>query len=54
MTHPDSSAFYAGLATRLDESRRDGLFKTERVLASRQETEVVCDDGVIRITKNGP
>jgi glycine C-acetyltransferase len=41
--------FYADLDQRLDKVRADGLFKTERVITSRQGPEVVCDDGVRRI-----
>jgi glycine C-acetyltransferase len=37
--------FYTGLQTRLDELRAQGLYKDERVLASRQGSTVVCDDG---------
>jgi glycine C-acetyltransferase len=37
--------FYAGLEGNLAALRRDGLFKTERVITSRQGAEVVCDDG---------
>jgi glycine C-acetyltransferase len=43
------SNFYADLARRLDKARAEGLFKTERVITSRQGPEVVCDDGVKRI-----
>lgn len=38
-------AFFDGLAGKLDNLREQGLFKPERVIASRQGTEVVCDDG---------
>ncbi len=38
-------AFYAGLEQDLLKLRDTGLFKPERVLASRQGAEVVCDDG---------
>jgi glycine C-acetyltransferase len=38
-------AFYAGLRQNLDELRAQGLYKQERVLASRQGSTVVCDDG---------
>ncbi len=41
--------FYADLSQRLDSARREGLFKSERVIISRQGPEVVCDDGVTRI-----
>ncbi|RJF98320.1 glycine C-acetyltransferase [Noviherbaspirillum saxi] len=37
--------FYARLAQGLDTLREQGLFKPERVIASRQGAEVVCDDG---------
>jgi glycine C-acetyltransferase len=37
--------FYAGLRQNLDELRAQGLYKQERVLASRQGSTVVCDDG---------
>jgi len=40
-----SQAFYAQLADGLNSLRQAGLFKPERVLASRQGAEVVCDDG---------
>ena len=41
--------FYASLEQRLDVTRHEGLFKSERVIVSRQGTEVTCDDGVTRI-----
>ena len=37
--------FYTGLQSRLDALRAQGLYKDERVLASRQGSTVVCDDG---------
>jgi glycine C-acetyltransferase len=37
--------FYEQLAQGLDGLREQGLFKPERVIASRQGAEVVCDDG---------
>ncbi|KRB87604.1 glycine C-acetyltransferase [Noviherbaspirillum sp. Root189] len=37
--------FYTGLAAGLENLREQGLFKPERVIASRQGAEVVCDDG---------
>lgn len=37
--------FYAGLQRTLDDLREQGLYKQERVLASRQGSAVVCDDG---------
>ena len=39
------NAFFTGLDENLANLQRDGLFKPERVLASRQGAEVVCDDG---------
>ncbi len=38
-------AFYEQLANGLDGLREQGLYKPERVIASRQGAEVVCDDG---------
>ena len=38
-------AFYAGLEQNLSALREQGLYKQERVIASRQGAEVVCDDG---------
>lgn len=38
-------AFYTRLAGSLDQLREQGLYKPERVIASRQGAEVVCDDG---------
>jgi len=38
-------AFYIGLQGSLDGLREQGLYKQERVLASRQGSMVVCDDG---------
>lgn len=40
-----TSAFYAGLQQNLAALKEQGLFKPERVLASRQGAEVTCDDG---------
>jgi glycine C-acetyltransferase len=37
--------FYTGLQSNLDALREQGLYKQERVLASRQGSTVVCDDG---------
>lgn len=37
--------FYTGLEAGLDNLRKQGLFKPERVIASRQGAEVICDDG---------
>ena len=41
----DKSTFYTGLNASLEQLRNDGLYKQERVIASRQGAEVVCDDG---------
>jgi len=38
-------SFFKGLDDNLQNLRRDGLYKPERVIASRQGAEVVCDDG---------
>jgi glycine C-acetyltransferase len=38
-------AFYSGLQQKLDTLKQEGLYKPERVLASRQGAEVVADDG---------
>ena len=38
-------SFYQGLQANLDALREQGLFKSERVLASRQGSQVTCDDG---------
>ncbi|MFD2272224.1 glycine C-acetyltransferase [Undibacterium arcticum] len=38
-------AFYAGLDDKLGKLRQDGLYKSERVIASRQGAQVACDDG---------
>jgi glycine C-acetyltransferase len=38
-------AFYTSLQGSLDTLREQGLYKQERVLASRQGSTVVCDDG---------
>ena len=37
--------FFTGLATNLETLREQGLYKPERVMASRQGSSVVCDDG---------
>jgi glycine C-acetyltransferase len=37
--------FFDSLQNNLDQLREKGLYKAERVLASRQGAEVVCDDG---------
>lgn len=39
------SSFYTGLQNNLDQLRAQGLFKPERVLASRQGAEVMGEDG---------
>jgi len=38
-------SFYTGLQESLETLREQGIFKQERVLASRQGSMVVCDDG---------
>jgi glycine C-acetyltransferase len=43
------SGYYDDLAGRLEATRAQGLFKRERILVSRQGTEVTCDDGVARL-----
>jgi glycine C-acetyltransferase len=40
-----NNSFYAGLEDQLGALREQGLYKVERVIASRQGAEVVCDDG---------
>ncbi|MBI1772028.1 MAG: aminotransferase class I/II-fold pyridoxal phosphate-dependent enzyme, partial [Burkholderiales bacterium] len=37
--------FISNLAGNLDNLREQGLYKAERVIASRQGSEVTCDDG---------
>ncbi len=43
-THPKES-FFTGLESNLASLREQGLYKPERVIASRQGAEVRCDDG---------
>ena len=46
MTQTDlKQGFFSGLQDNLDALRAQGLYKQERVIASRQGTEVMCDDG---------
>jgi glycine C-acetyltransferase len=45
MSNPAKNAFFDGLQTNLDQLREQGLYKPERVLASRQGAEVVGSDG---------
>ena len=45
MSEPSKNAFFSGLQQNLDQLRGQGLYKPERVIASRQGAEVVCDDG---------
>ncbi|MBC7861260.1 MAG: glycine C-acetyltransferase [Burkholderiaceae bacterium] len=45
MSETAKSAFINGLHESLEQLRSQGLYKAERVLASRQGAEVVCDDG---------
>ncbi|QGZ37864.1 2-amino-3-ketobutyrate coenzyme A ligase [Pseudoduganella flava] len=42
---PATASFYSGLRTNLDTLREQGLYKPERVLASRQGAEVTSADG---------
>ena len=49
MTSNGSKDFYADLGRRLESTRQQGLFKTERVIASPQGAEVTGEDGVVRI-----
>jgi glycine C-acetyltransferase len=44
-TNGIQETFYTGLQGSLDALREQGLYKQERVLASRQGSAVVCDDG---------
>ena len=44
-SHTARESFYSGLEQGLNKLREQGLFKQERVIASRQGAEVVCDDG---------
>lgn len=44
-TFPHQTAFYSGLQNTLAQLRESGLYKIERVLASRQGAEVVGSDG---------
>jgi glycine C-acetyltransferase len=44
-TTDTKQSFFAGLQSNLDSLREQGLYKQERVIASRQGTEVTCDDG---------
>ena len=44
-TEQARATFYESLQTRLDALREQGLYKNERVLASRQGGSVTCDDG---------
>jgi glycine C-acetyltransferase len=45
MTREAKQGFYDALDTRLSDLRAQGLYKGERVLASRQGAEVECEDG---------
>ena len=38
-------SFFTGLSSNLNGLREQGLYKPERVIASRQGAEVICDDG---------
>ncbi|HZV63287.1 MAG TPA: glycine C-acetyltransferase [Telluria sp.] len=45
MSDQAKNAFFSGLRQNLDTLREQGLYKPERVLASRQGAEVVAEDG---------
>ncbi len=45
MSDQAKNTFFSGLQENLDQLRAQGLYKQERVIASRQGAEVVCDDG---------
>ncbi|MES2348368.1 MAG: aminotransferase class I/II-fold pyridoxal phosphate-dependent enzyme, partial [Pseudomonadota bacterium] len=45
MTIQAKTSFFSGLQQNLDQLREQGLYKPERVLASRQGSEVVGEDG---------
>ena len=45
MSDQAKNTFFSGLQENLDQLRAQGLYKHERVIASRQGAEVVCDDG---------
>jgi len=45
MTIDPRENFFAGLNANLSALREQGFYKSERVIASRQGAEVVCDDG---------
>ena len=45
LSQPHQTAFYSGLQKTISDLRDAGLYKVERVLASRQGAEVVASDG---------
>ena len=45
MSNQAKNTFFSGLQQSLDQLQQDGLYKPERVLASRQGSEVVSQDG---------
>jgi glycine C-acetyltransferase len=45
MSIPAKNTFFSGLQQNLDQLREQGLYKPERVLASRQGSEVRSEDG---------
>jgi glycine C-acetyltransferase len=49
MTAAATPTYYDDLASRLEATRSQGLFKRERIIVSRQGAEVTCDDGVTRL-----
>ncbi|MEO7495301.1 MAG: glycine C-acetyltransferase, partial [Massilia sp.] len=49
MSEQANSAFFNGLRDNLEGLRAQGLYKRERVIASRQGAQVECDDGRVLI-----
>ncbi|MES2261628.1 MAG: glycine C-acetyltransferase [Pseudomonadota bacterium] len=45
MSEQAKNAFFSGLQQNLEQLREQGLYKPERILSSRQGTEVVSEDG---------
>ncbi|MES2298185.1 MAG: glycine C-acetyltransferase [Pseudomonadota bacterium] len=45
MSDQANSGFFKGLQQNLESLREQGLYKAERVIASRQGAQVLCDDG---------
>ena len=44
-TAQETHTFYTHLQNNLQTLQQQGLYKTERIIASRQGAEVVCEDG---------